>query len=118
MVEWPQVDRPSHHGLTAFQKLHRDDAKRRFKRGLLKLRAVAKLSILHAAFKVTKATLVGFGPPRTAEEKKGVCTCMCVCTCVSVFVCVCSRSTTTTTTTTAAVSVSVAGITAFRVTLT
>jgi hypothetical protein len=70
---WGQVARPSHHGLTAFQKLHRDDAKRRFKRGLLKLRAITKLSVLHTAFKLTKSTLMGFGPQRTAEEKKGTC---------------------------------------------
>ncbi len=68
-----QVDRPSHHGLTSFQKLHREDAKRKFKRGLLKLKAITKLSVLHAAFKVTKANLMGFGDrvPRTQEEKKG-----------------------------------------------
>jgi hypothetical protein len=61
-----QVDRRSHHGLSNFQKLHRDDAKRKFKRGLMKLKALAKLKNLSTTFLLTKVSL-----KRTTEEKKG-----------------------------------------------
>lgn len=60
--------RPSHHGLTAFEKLHRDDPKRRFQRGLSKLKALARLSTLSATFTIRKAINK---PPRTQEEKRG-----------------------------------------------
>ncbi len=59
----------SHHGLTAFQKLHRDDAKRKFKKGLKKLRSLTHLHDMSAAFSLTKAKLGD--KIRTFEEKKG-----------------------------------------------
>ena len=75
-----QVDRRSHHGLTAFQKLHRDDAKRKFKRGLTKLKALAKLKNMQTMFQLDKPHL-----KRTAEEKKGarrgLAASACVCRC-------------------------------------
>jgi hypothetical protein len=56
--------RPSHHGLSAFEKLHKDDAKRKFQRGMQALKALVRLQGFTKTWKP-------HGKPRTQQEKKG-----------------------------------------------
>ena len=60
--------RVNHHGLIAFEKLHRDDWRRKFKRGVSKLRALVHLSGLRAVFSIPAGNVL----KRTKEEKIGL----------------------------------------------